>query len=286
MFTESSPLLATTKQTTRPPWLQHSSASGGTGSGALSWLWPWGTVDSRTEDGNEKALLALGNVIVGPPPVAEGSEEDAVDVPAAFAEALDVEIDSHGNYIHTIAIRNKGVGSKSAGNNGTSPDAGNTDVRTPRRSLVLTHGFFAGVGFFFRNYHGLSQVEGWDVYAIDWLGMGRSSRPTYRSCLNEGGDRRAEHAIDYFVESLEAWRQRMGIDQMMLCGHSFGGYMVARYALKYPQHVEKLVLLSPIGVPEAPPDLENKIWQGFEPTHRRLHPKEGDYRMTSNNEAP
>src|SRR5262249_32880050 len=28
----------------------------------------------------------------------------------------------------------------------------------------------------FRNYNALSQVPGWRIYAIDWLGMGRSSR--------------------------------------------------------------------------------------------------------------
>ncbi|KAJ2814827.1 hypothetical protein GGI24_006254, partial [Coemansia furcata] len=151
--------------------------------------------------------------------------------------ALDVEIDSHGNYIHTIAIRNNGRG------NATT----HSKARAPRRSLVLTHGYFAGVGFFFRNYHGLSQVDGWDIYAIDWLGMGRSSRPAYKGVRDEGEERRAEYAEDFFVESLEAWRQRMGIDKMVLCGHSFGGYMVAAYALKYPQYVEKLILHSPIG---------------------------------------
>jgi len=33
-----------------------------------------------------------------------------------------------------------------------------------------------------------------------------------------------------------------------LSGHSFGGYVVANYALKYRHHVKKLLLLSPIGI--------------------------------------
>ncbi|KAJ2054507.1 hypothetical protein GGI08_004554 [Coemansia sp. S2] len=278
MLTESSPLLATEQQQKQQqdqlPWLLHSnSGESSTTTRALSWLWPWSAADSRTDDANERALLAQGGItVVGP-----STEESDIDSEAVLAEALDVDIDSHGNYIHTIAIRNNGRGNATAAK---------SEVRAPRRSLVLTHGYFAGVGFFFRNYHGLSQVDGWDIYAIDWLGMGRSSRPTYKGVRDEGDDRRAEHAEDFFVESLEAWRQRMGIDKMVLCGHSFGGYMVGVYALKYPQHVEKLVLLSPIGVPEAPRDLENMIWKGYEPVHRKLHPKEGEYRMTSNNEAP
>ncbi|KAJ2746156.1 hypothetical protein GGI20_001579 [Coemansia sp. BCRC 34301] len=283
MLTESSPLLALKQQPdTRPPWLLHSKADERLVSRALSWLWPWGAAaDSRTDDANERTLLALGGVMM----VRRSEEAEAkteadtlnvdIDSEQVVAEALDVDIDSHGNYIHTIAIRNNGRGSNNS-----------MEERAPRRSLVLTHGYFAGVGFFFRNYHGLSQVPGWDVYAIDWLGMGRSSRPTYKGVRDEGDERRATYAEDFFVESLEAWRQRMGIDRMVLCGHSFGGYMVGAYALKYPQHVEKLVLLSPIGVPEAPHDLENMIWQGYEPVHRKLHPKEGEYRMKSNNEAP
>ena len=46
----------------------------------------------------------------------------------------------------------------------------------------------------------------------------------------------------------------LGIEQsneftdFILCGHSFGGYQVGNYVLKYPQHVRKLLLLSPIGI--------------------------------------
>ncbi|KAJ2447890.1 hypothetical protein GGF42_005322, partial [Coemansia sp. RSA 2424] len=288
MLTESSPLLAIKQQQqqqqqdAQPPWLLHSKADEPLVSRALSWLWPcWGAAqDSRTDDENERVLLALGGVTVVRRAATESkTEADTlnvdIDSEQVVAEALDIDIDSHGNYIHTIAIRN-----------GSNNSSSSSEVRAPRRSLVLTHGYFAGVGFFFRNYQGLSKVPGWDIYAIDWLGMGRSSRPTYKGVRDEGDERRATHAEDFFVESLEAWRQRMGIDKMVLCGHSFGGYMVGVYALRYPQHVEKLVMLSPIGVPEAPHDLENMIWQGYEPVHRQLHPKEGEYRMKSNNEAP
>ncbi|KAJ2338668.1 hypothetical protein GGF43_006827, partial [Coemansia sp. RSA 2618] len=144
-----------------------------------------------------------------------------------------------------------------------------TQAAKPRHSLVMTHGYFTGLGFFFRNYHELSQVPDWDVYSIDWLGMGRSSRPKYQSRRGESEDARVAHAESFFVESLEEWRQRLGIERMTLCGHSFGGYMSALYALKYPERVEKLVLVSPIGIPEAPPDFEEKLRQGYGPARRR-----------------
>jgi len=34
--------------------------------------------------------------------------------------------------------------------------------------------------------------------------------------------------------------------------HSMGGYLAARYAMRYPQHIDALLLLSPAGVPAAP----------------------------------
>ena len=86
------------------------------------------------------------------------------------------------------------------------------------------------------------------------------------------------------VETLEAWRKAKGLDKMVLLGHSFGGYardertclsctcvglvgqcecrvrddvhlvvmvtdryMSACYALKYPERVSHLVLVSPVG---------------------------------------
>jgi pimeloyl-ACP methyl ester carboxylesterase len=31
-------------------------------------------------------------------------------------------------------------------------------------------------------------------------------------------------------------------------GHSFGGYVCGNYALKFHQHIKKLILISPIGI--------------------------------------
>ena len=44
---------------------------------------------------------------------------------------------------------------------------------------------------------------------------------------------------------------------MQLVGHSLGGYLSARYAIAYPDRVEKLVLLSPVGVPELPEEVDD-----------------------------
>ncbi|KAL6719889.1 hypothetical protein ACLMJK_001810 [Lecanora helva] len=119
------------------------------------------------------------------------------------------------------------------------------------QNLVMLHGYGAGLGFFYKNFEGLSRVKGWKVYALDLLGMGRSSRPPFKlsskdkqTCVTE--------AENWFIDALEEWRIQRKIDRFTLLGHSLGGYMAVAYALKYPGHLNKLILASPVGVPEDP----------------------------------
>ncbi|KAK5720528.1 hypothetical protein LTR17_014929 [Elasticomyces elasticus] len=118
-------------------------------------------------------------------------------------------------------------------------------------SLVMLHGYGAGLGFYYKNFESLSRLPHWKLYALDMPGMGRSSRPpfTIKSKDREGKVREAE---SWFVDALEEWRVKRGIEKMTLMGHSLGGYMAVCYALKYPGRLEKLILASPVGIPEDP----------------------------------
>ncbi|KAF9438664.1 hypothetical protein BGZ76_006037 [Entomortierella beljakovae] len=122
------------------------------------------------------------------------------------------------------------------------------------RAIVVAHGFGAGLGFFFRNYLSLSQIPDSKIYAIDWLGMGGSSRPDFKFKHTSKTSMKdvVRDSEDFFVEGLEEWRQIQGIEKMTLVGHSLGGYLSTVYALKYPERVEKLILVSPVGIPENP----------------------------------
>ncbi|KAI7569306.1 alpha/beta-hydrolase, partial [Hortaea werneckii] len=118
-------------------------------------------------------------------------------------------------------------------------------------NLVMLHGYGAGLGFYYKNFEPLSRLPSWKLYALDLLGMGRSSRPPFKINAKdkEGKVREAE---SWFIDALEEWRIKKGIEKMTLLGHSLGGYMAVCYALKYPGHLNKLILASPVGIPEDP----------------------------------
>ena len=105
--------------------------------------------------------------------------------------------------------------------------------------LVMLHGHGNGVGGWFNNYDALA--EHFRIYAIDWLGWGRSDRPSFDG-------KTAQDALDWWLTSLETWRKKMGLTNFFLLGHSLGGWLATQYALRYGQHVRQLLLANPAGI--------------------------------------
>jgi cardiolipin-specific phospholipase len=125
------------------------------------------------------------------------------------------------------------------------------DGEEVEENLVMLHGYGAGLGFFYKNFEGLSRVRGSKLYALDLLGMGRSSRPPFKVHAKDRNGKITE-AENWFIDALEEWRVIRKIEKFTLLGHSLGGYMAVAYALKYPGHLNKLILASPVGIPEDP----------------------------------
>ena len=98
------------------------------------------------------------------------------------------------------------------------------EVCPERLPLVMMHGFGCGLGTYYRNYDGLHSER--RLLAMDVLGFGRSSR------VNFTPD--ADKAEEEFVDSIERWRQSLGLEKFILLGHSFGAFLACSYAMKYP----------------------------------------------------
>ncbi|KAJ5477422.1 cardiolipin-specific deacylase [Penicillium diatomitis] len=131
--------------------------------------------------------------------------------------------------------------------------------------LVMLHGYGAGLGFFYKNFEPLSRLKGWQLHALDMLGMGRSTRPPFKIKAKEREEAIRE-AEAWFVDALEEWRIKRKIDRFTLLGHSLGGYMAVAYALKYPGHLNKLILASPVGIPEDPYAVSSDVTEPSEST--------------------
>ncbi|XP_042035846.1 probable 1-acylglycerol-3-phosphate O-acyltransferase [Salvia splendens] len=112
------------------------------------------------------------------------------------------------------------------------------DAKEGAPTLVMVHGYGASQGFFFRNFDALAAR--FRVVAIDQLGWGGSSRPDF-TCKS------TEETEAWFIDSFEEWRKSKNLSNFVLLGHSFGGYVAAKYALKHPEHVQHLILVGPAG---------------------------------------
>lgn len=116
-------------------------------------------------------------------------------------------------------------------------------AKTP---LVLLHGFGGGVGLWAQNLDALSQRR--PLFAKDLLGFGQSSRPQFSTD--------AQKAENQFVESIEQWRAKLGLESMILLGHNLGGYLAMSYSIKYPGRVKHVVLVEPWGFPDRQDTVE------------------------------
>lgn len=65
-----------------------------------------------------------------------------------------------------------------------------------------------------------------------------------RSTLVEEPDR---NTIDDMVADLEALRKHFDLAELVLVGHSWGGFLAGRYACEYPSHVGRMVLVGTSG---------------------------------------
>ncbi|MEM1314545.1 MAG: proline iminopeptidase-family hydrolase, partial [Pseudomonadota bacterium] len=93
------------------------------------------------------------------------------------------------------------------------------------------------------------------VVAFDQLGCGRSDKPTDPALWR----------IERYVEEVEAVRQALGLGQVDLLGHSWGGWLSIEYALTYPQALRTLILENTCGdIPHLTQEL-NRLREALGP---------------------
>ena len=106
-------------------------------------------------------------------------------------------------------------------------------------NLITIHGIGASGLCFFKLFKELSHH--YNIWSLDLLGQGASTRPLFIASQDP------KDAISFFIESIEEWRRELKIEKATFLGHSFGGYLAGLYAIRYPQHVNRVVMVSPAG---------------------------------------
>lgn len=193
-----------------------------------------------------------------------------------------VELSGKGRYLNMFSMSPVDSDSKEVIASPKTPPAvflpGYGAGKSPSQAPFCRANILLGIGFFYQNFPALSEwatKRKTNVYALDWLGMGRSARVPFKvHAKREDIKGRVEEAEAFFLDALEEWREKMGIEQMCkpfvccprfcyikcrflaLVGHSLGAYLSTAYALKYPTRVSRLILLSPAGVPRDPNSTE------------------------------
>lgn len=102
--------------------------------------------------------------------------------------------------------------------------AGNSDLPP----LILLHGTGGHAEAYTRNL--IQHGEHFNTYAIDMVGHGYSSKPD------------TDYEIANYVEHLKDVIDALGFDKIYLSGESLGGWVAARFALTYPDRIERMVL--------------------------------------------
>jgi proline iminopeptidase len=98
--------------------------------------------------------------------------------------------------------------------------------------VLFLHGGPGYNSYSFRMTAGKALDARYPMVYLDERGSGESERPW-----------RGDYALPTLIDDIEGLRRVLGVERMVVAGHSFGGTLAVDYAQTYPQHVAKLVLI-------------------------------------------
>jgi len=103
-------------------------------------------------------------------------------------------------------------------------------------TVILLHGFGDSLETWRFNMDAIADHH--CVYAVDLVGYGRSEKPS------------VTYSGEYFVQFVTGFMEAVGIDRSTLIGNSMGGGVSLKFAVLFPNKVDKLVLEDSAGFGE------------------------------------
>lgn len=104
------------------------------------------------------------------------------------------------------------------------------------KTVLLLHGKNFNAAYWGQTIAELGK-HGYRVIAPDQIGFGKSSKPA-----------QYQFSFQQLAANTKAILDSLKIGKVIVLGHSMGGMLAARFALSYPDQVEKLILENPIGL--------------------------------------
>lgn len=104
------------------------------------------------------------------------------------------------------------------------------------RAVVLLH----GKNFCGATWESVARAladAGYRVVIPDQIGFCKSDKPAHY-----------QYSLHQLAANTHALTRSLGLERIVVGGHSMGGMLAMRYALMYPQQLERLVLINPIGL--------------------------------------
>jgi pimeloyl-ACP methyl ester carboxylesterase len=104
------------------------------------------------------------------------------------------------------------------------------------RVVMLLHGKNFNGAYWEQTAKVLAE-NGYRVIIPDQIGFGKSSKPHH-----------LQYSFQLLCQNTRAILDTLGIQKVCVLGHSLGGMVATRFALMYPELVEKFILENPIGL--------------------------------------
>ncbi|WP_304138701.1 alpha/beta fold hydrolase [Mesonia mobilis] len=112
------------------------------------------------------------------------------------------------------------------------------------KTIVLLHGFLESSTIWKNVVSAFKETH--QIIAIDLLGHGKTEKLGYI------------HPMETMAETVHAVLSELKVEKASIIGHSMGGYVALAFAEKFPQQLEKLVLLNSSTVADSEERKENR----------------------------
>jgi pimeloyl-ACP methyl ester carboxylesterase len=155
-------------------------------------------------------------------------------------------------------LKGSNIRGRSFTSQGEAVEMAYMDVQPPApngRAVVLLHGknFCAAT---WEDTITVLAEAGFRVIAPDQIGFCKSTKPAHH-----------QYTFQELAGNTHALLASLGITRVTVIGHSTGGMLGTRYALMFPEEVEKLVLVDPIGLEDW--KAKGVPWQSVDALYRQ-----------------